>query len=114
MSQSMISSLPSKGEQNENERVIHRIAETFNSGNLEQLDDLLGPKLSDCKNSLKISRAAFPNAHFIIENVFSSGHKVVERYTISGTHENPFLGISPTQKHVTISGISIVVYLVAR
>ena len=33
---------------------------------------------------------------------------VVSRYTTRGTHQGPFMGIPPSGKHVTVTGIAII------
>jgi predicted ester cyclase len=35
------------------------------------------------------------------------GDKVVSRWTCHGTHRGEFLGVAPTGKHVTFTGINI-------
>jgi predicted ester cyclase len=90
------------------ERLILQVAQAFNSGELGKLDKLFGPSLSEFKEMMVGFKSAFPDATFVIEDMFSKGDKVVDRYTISGTHIHPFRGVLPTQKRVSISGISIV------
>ena len=42
-----------------------------------------------------------------MHDIFGAGDKVVSRWTITGTHRGPFLGIAPTDNRVTIDGIAI-------
>ena len=54
--------------------------------------------------------AAFPDAHFTVEDMIAEGDRVVSRYTYRGTHQGSWtavLGIPPTGKQVTISGNEI-------
>lgn len=44
---------------------------------------------------------------FTIEDVIESGEKLVVRWTNSGTHVGEFLGIPPTNKSFSVSGIDI-------
>lgn len=67
---------------------------TENSGN---------PPVDDIKNFLSI----FPDASVKIEDIFSSGDKVVYRWSGSGTHTKEFLGIPPTGRKATLEGITI-------
>ena len=55
-------------------------------------------------------RAAFPDLHFVLEDVFAEGDKVVVRWTAHGTHRGDFelvRHIPPTGKQVTWFGIDI-------
>jgi predicted ester cyclase len=89
-------------------QLIERIAESFNTGNLDAIDELLSPALTAFKRDLATARAAFPDARFTIEDVFGEGDKLVDRYTISGTHEHPWLGIPATGRKIRMAGITIV------
>ena len=51
--------------------------------------------------------AAFPDAQRTVEDQFSDNYKVVTRWTYTGTHQGEFLGIAPTGKRVTVTGMCI-------
>jgi predicted ester cyclase len=40
--------------------------------------------------------AAFPDMHMAVDDVLAEGDKVVLQTTMSGTHQGPFMGITPT------------------
>jgi steroid delta-isomerase-like uncharacterized protein len=50
---------------------------------------------------------AFPDYNVTVEDEISQGDKVVTRWTARGTHQGEFLGIAPTGKQVTVTGITI-------
>ncbi len=50
---------------------------------------------------------AFPDAHFIIDEMIGEGDKIAARYSFSGTHKGTFIGIPPTDKKVLATGIGI-------
>jgi steroid delta-isomerase-like uncharacterized protein len=50
---------------------------------------------------------AFPDAHFTIQDMVAEGDKLAVRYTFTGTHKGEGMGIPPTNKKVTIHGITI-------
>ena len=54
-------------------------------------------------------RAAFPDIHFTWDDFVVEGDKVVGRWTCQGTHAGylPTMGIEPTGKRVTFTGITI-------
>lgn len=51
---------------------------------------------------------AFPDTHFTFDDIVAEGDKVVTRFTWTGTHKGEFQGIPPTNKKITIWGITIV------
>lgn len=51
---------------------------------------------------------AFPGLSFRVTHKYPRGHRVAERWVISGEHLGPYLGIPPTGRHVDIHGMSIV------
>jgi steroid delta-isomerase-like uncharacterized protein len=55
----------------------------------------------------QLYRAAFPDLHFTVEDVIAVGDQVVVRWTSRGTHLGDLLGIPPTGKVATATGITI-------
>jgi steroid delta-isomerase-like uncharacterized protein len=51
--------------------------------------------------------AAFPDVQFTVEDQIAEGDQVVARWTARGTHRGTLMGIAPTGKHVTVTGIAI-------
>lgn len=51
--------------------------------------------------------AAFPDQKTTIDDMIAEGDKVVTRWTTQGTHTGEFMGIKPTHKQVSISGVCI-------
>jgi steroid delta-isomerase-like uncharacterized protein len=51
--------------------------------------------------------AAFPDHQRTVEDQFTDDVHVVTCWTATGTHQGEFMGIAPTGKRVTITGISI-------
>lgn len=52
-------------------------------------------------------REAFPDLEITFDEQFAAGDRVVDRWTGRGTHEGELMGIPPTGRSVTASGISI-------
>jgi len=50
---------------------------------------------------------AFPDLRVTLEDVIPAGDKVVVRWTDRGTHQGEFLGVAPTGRRVTTTGITI-------
>jgi predicted ester cyclase len=105
----------------ENKAVANRlIEEVVNKGNLDAIDDLvdanylwhgappgLVPGIEGLKKFFPTLHAGLPDWHDIIEDMIAEGDKVVVRITARGTHKGEFMGIAPTGKQVTITGILI-------
>jgi steroid delta-isomerase-like uncharacterized protein len=53
-------------------------------------------------------RTAFPDMRETVKDLISEGDKVVGRFTMRGTHSGEFMGVPPTGRSVTMSGIDIV------
>jgi steroid delta-isomerase-like uncharacterized protein len=48
-----------------------------------------------------------PDLKFTVDDTISEGDKMVVAWTITGTHKGEFLGVPPTNRKVTFSGITI-------
>ena len=59
------------------------------------------------KQLLSVYLTAFPDARFTVEDEIAEGEKVTSRYTFRGTHQGELMGMPPTGKQVTVTGIII-------
>ncbi len=105
----------------ENKALVRRlIEEAWNEGKLAVIDELLSPDYvlhipfpgaaSDregYKQAVAMHHTAFAGFRLMIEDTVAEGDKVVIRWTIRGTHKGEYMGIAPTGKPVTYTGISI-------
>jgi predicted ester cyclase len=87
-------------------------ADKFIDPDVEEHNSLLGPGhgLEGYKRAMRMVFSAFPDAVLIHEDLIAEGDKVVERWTMRGTHRGEFMGIPPTNKQVTVGGIDIYRY----
>ena len=95
------------------------IEETMNQRNLAVFNELHSPDYvchlnsrtiqgpEPLKQLLSMVLTAFPDLHYTFEDLFGEGDRVVVRYTSRGTHKGDFMGIPPTGKQVTVTGIDI-------
>jgi predicted ester cyclase len=98
------------------------IEEALNGQNVAALDELytpdyvyrnpppgISPDRAGAKQWFAIVHAGFPDIHFTVEDQIAEegalGVNVVTRFTARGTHSGDFMGVSPTGKQITISGI---------
>jgi len=49
----------------------------------------------------------FPDITATVEDVFGDGDKVCTRWTLRGTHRGEFAGLSPTNRTVTMTGMTV-------
>lgn len=105
----------------ENKAIVRRtMEECFNNGNLGVADELVTADYVDhaappgfpggpegFKQLVGMYRQAFPDLRVTIEEVIAEGDKVVTRWVATGTHQGELMGIPPTNKPVTVTGIDI-------
>ena len=53
-------------------------------------------------------RNAFPDLTLAINDILAEGNKVTVRWTARGTHKGELMGIAPTGKQTTLTGISVI------
>jgi steroid delta-isomerase-like uncharacterized protein len=66
--------------------------------------ELRGP--AGLKEWVATIRGGFPDIHFTIAQTVVDSDEVAARWTAAGTHTGPVLGIVPTGKQITMTGIS--------
>ena len=105
----------------QNKALVRRFYdEVFNKKNLAIIDDFLDLHIIEhslppglpsgiegSKQFIGMYLAAFPDLHLTAEDMMAEGDKVASRFTMRGTHKGEFMGIPPTSKQVTITGIQI-------
>jgi steroid delta-isomerase-like uncharacterized protein len=94
------------------------IEEVFNKGNYDLIDDLLaenfvahfggGEQGRDAfQQTVRAYRNGFPDYHCTIDDQIAENDQVVTRWTFHGTQSGQLMGIPPTGKRVTVTGIAI-------
>lgn len=91
----------------------------FNQKNLAVLDAVTAPNFVDhdpdnpsgdlagARQYFTMMFAAFPDLRVTVEDMIAENDTVVARVTVGGTHQGEFIGIPPSGKQVTITGIDI-------
>ena len=104
----------------ENKAIARRFfEEVWNKGNLDVIDEThaAGYVLHDSTGDIQgteglrqfvmVYLTAFPDFHVTIEDEIAEGDMVVLRWTVTGTHKGELMGISPTDKEMTMTGITM-------
>ena len=66
-----------------------------------------GPGIEAMNNVITTCRAAFHGLHVTIDDIMADGDKVTARFTARGVHKGEFMGLPPTGKAITMTGIEI-------
>jgi len=107
-----------------NKAIVRRVIdEAWNKGNLSILDEVMvvdhvdhddlapateeGGGREHAKQTIAEYRAAFPDLLFTAEDMIAEGDRVVTRWRARGTQTGPLVGIPPTGKLATVTGIFI-------
>jgi len=68
-------------------------------------EPLRGPE--GIKEFISTYRDAYPDARITVETQLAEGDLVATRWTGRGTHQGELMGIEPTGKQVTVSGLTL-------
>jgi steroid delta-isomerase-like uncharacterized protein len=109
-------------DEDRNKALLRRFyEELWTKGNLEVIPELVAEDFVDhhplpgappgregLAALVTMWRTAFPDMRETCEDLIAEGDKVVGRFTMRGTHSGEFMGVSPTGRSVTMSGIDTV------
>lgn len=94
----------------ENKAVLKRIMnELWNKRDISLIPDLITPNYiygndrghEGYKEVIRRNVAAFPDYHFVLEEVIGEGDRLAGRLTASGTMKGKWRGFEPTGKHMS-------------
>jgi steroid delta-isomerase-like uncharacterized protein len=105
----------------DNKTIVRRLVdECVNKGNLSVVDELTAPAYvyrepttgelrgsAAFKQMIQMYRTAFPDLRMTIDDQVAEGDRVATRWTCRGTHKGELMGIAPTNKTVTVTGLVI-------
>jgi steroid delta-isomerase-like uncharacterized protein len=109
------------GSSEENKAVVRACFQTGTDGNLDALDAIIHPDyllhdpsapeevrgVEGLKQLVAMYRSGVPDLRVTIEHQFTRGDYVATRFTTRGTHEGEIMGVPPTGRDVTLTGITI-------
>ena len=101
--------------------IIRYFEEVWNKGKLELLDEMIAPNYinhnpgmanpspgpAGLKPIIARIRQAFPDLHYVIENMVVSDNQVAVHTTMQGTHTGDFFGLAPTNKVIKVNQMQI-------
>lgn len=105
-----------------NEAVVRRlIDEVWHKRNFAVVDDLIAPShthndpnavglgngCEGYKALIKLYTNAFPDLHITLEQIVTQGEVVATRWTMTGTHRGELCGVAPTEKRVSVPGMTM-------
>ena len=91
----------------------------FSRGDLDAANEILSADFVDhltqedergfqeLKHYVTMYRSAFPDIQDAVHDVVAEGDKVVVRWTSRGTYQGEFMGVAPTGRHVTFTGMRL-------
>ena len=105
----------------ENKQLVRRYQETYNSNELDALPEVLAarlltpkilpglpPGLEGVRAAHEIMLRGFPDFHTTMDDLMAEGERVAARITMRGTHTGEFMGMAPTGKAVSLTGMYLV------
>ena len=87
------------------EFIEHVIADTHAITDPTVAGGAVGP--SAYRRQVERFLTGLPDLHFEVDDTITEKDKLVVYWTITGTHRGEFLGVPPTNKKVSFSGITI-------
>jgi len=103
----------------QNKQTVRRLMDEFwNKQNFDVADQMFAPdavyqtdgvtqSYAEVKAAFMQTRHAFPDMCVTVDDLLAEGDKVALRWTALGTHKNEFMGIAPTNRQVTMTGLTI-------
>ena len=100
--------------------VARFLEEVINQGRLEQANEIVAEDFIELdplpgqrqgreglKEVIGMLREAFPDMHWVVDEMIAEGEKVVTRFTWTGTQQGTFMGIPATGRSVAVKGVVI-------
>jgi steroid delta-isomerase-like uncharacterized protein len=103
-------------------KALRYFNEAWNQGKLAVIEEIIAPNwfTHDTQTPfpnekgpkavtklLGFYRESFPDVNFVVEDVLEHGDKVITRWTATGTHKAPLMGVPATNKKSVVTGINI-------
>jgi steroid delta-isomerase-like uncharacterized protein len=96
------------------------VEEVFNQGKYDVIEEIIVPTFVNhdpatgdvtgydgVRQNIDGYRSAFPDLKITIEEQLAEGDLVATRWTAKGTHKGELMGIAPTGKEATVTGLTL-------
>jgi steroid delta-isomerase-like uncharacterized protein len=104
----------------QNKVIVRRLLEEPWKGDLGVVDELIDPNYvgydpsipeplhgpDGFKENVSTYRAAYSDARITVDDQIAEGDKVATRWTARGKHDGDLMGVAPSGKQVTVSGLT--------
>jgi steroid delta-isomerase-like uncharacterized protein len=104
-----------------NKDVMRSFTEFINTASEQLADELIAPDAtfhvpgrpepmrgpSGYLAIIGMMREGFPDIQWSLEEMVSEGDKVAARFTMRGTHQGPFSGVSPTGREIEVQALNL-------
>jgi len=104
----------------ENKAIVRRFYQIVNTGEVEGIEELVSDEYAETMGGEKQTvgikgaqahirgvRQTYPDLEITIERQIAEGEWVATCITARGTHQGSWLGIAPTGKRVTFTGVNV-------
>jgi predicted ester cyclase len=105
----------------ENKAIMRRLYEIVKSGKFDEADEIIAVDMVDhdpvpgasqglagFKETARILHSAFPDMQITIDQLIAEDDVVAARFTMRGVHRGELMGMAPTGKEVTVTGMDII------
>ena len=106
---------------NKNKDIVRKYIDTIlNTGDTNHISDFIAEEYTEIHDGKKYKmgikgaidhvvgvRNTYPDIQLKIDQQFSDGDYVITCYTMSGTHSGEWMGIKPTNKKITVTGVNV-------
>ena len=106
---------------NKNKDIVKKYIETIlNTGDTNHISDFVAEDYVEIHDGKKYElgiqgaidhvigvRNTYPDIQLKIDQQFSDGDYVITCYTMTGTHSGDWMGIKPTNKKITVTGVNV-------
>lgn len=103
-----------------NKRIMFRFVDLINTASEQRAEELISPDAefhvpgraesvrgpAGYLEIIGMMRGGFPDIQWTLEELIAEGEKVAARFTMRGTHQGSFFGVSPTGRKIEVQAMN--------